>query len=94
MKHRFAMRKFHGVMRFLKKDQVISSKQIFIPGNISQTDMCTVHDDRYIERFLSGETTTHEQRLTGFEWSEGLVSRCLCETGKLHDDLSWFNYYK
>jgi len=26
-------------------------------------------------------TTKSEQRLTGFEWNEGLVSRCRYETG-------------
>ena len=27
-RHRFAMKKFHGVMKFLRKDNIVSMKQV------------------------------------------------------------------
>ncbi|KAK3100351.1 hypothetical protein FSP39_018565, partial [Pinctada imbricata] len=81
IKHRFAMKKFHGVMRYLKKDNVISSKQIVEPSEIDPVFLKVVHTPDYIERFINGDTTREEQRATGFEWSKGIVSRCRYETG-------------
>ncbi|OWF45289.1 uncharacterized protein LOC110457249 [Mizuhopecten yessoensis] len=81
IKHRFAMRKFHGVMRYLRKDNVISAKQMVEPTWIETADMCTVHTEDYVHKFLNGLTTKQEQRITGFEWNPGLVSRCRYETG-------------
>lgn len=81
MKHRFAMRKFHGVLRFLKTDNVISMKQVLEPSAIDPDFLKLVHTPDYVERFLSGNTSVEEQRLTGFQWSTGIVSRCRLETG-------------
>lgn len=81
MKHRFAMRKFHGVLRFLKTDNVISMKQVLEPSAIDPDFLKLVHTPDYVERFLSGNTFVEEQRLTGFQWSTGIVSRCRLETG-------------
>lgn len=80
-KHRFAMRKFHGVLRYLRTDNVISMKQILKPTAIDPDLLKLVHTPDYIDRFLTGKTTVEEQRLTGFKWSEGIVSRCRLETG-------------
>ncbi|XP_046325811.2 uncharacterized protein SYNPCC7002_A1628-like isoform X1 [Haliotis rufescens] len=80
IKHRFAMRKFHGVMRYLRRDNVISSKQILQPEHVKPKDLLPVHTEDYINRFFQGQTTDKEQRFTGFKWSEGLVSRCRYET--------------
>lgn len=81
MKHRFAMRKFHGVLRFLKTDNIISMKQVLEPSAIDPDFLKLVHTPDYVERFLSGNTFVEEQRLTGFQWSTGIVSRCRLETG-------------
>lgn len=79
--HRFAMRKFHGVMRYLRMDNVISSKQIIKPDPVTEDIVKTVHTDDYVDKFFNGKTSVDEQRLTGFVWSEGIVSRCRLETG-------------
>ncbi|XP_033743518.1 uncharacterized protein SYNPCC7002_A1628-like isoform X2 [Pecten maximus] len=81
IKHRFAMRKFHGVMRYLRKDNVISAKQVVEPEWIDKSDIGTVHTQDYVHRFLNGLTTKQEQQITGFEWNAGLVSRCRYEAG-------------
>ena len=70
-------------MRYLRQDQVISAKQIVEPELLDPKIFKVVHTDNYIDRFISGETTKDEQRKTGFEWSEGIVSRVRYETGKL-----------
>ncbi|XP_048777185.1 uncharacterized protein SYNPCC7002_A1628-like isoform X2 [Ostrea edulis] len=81
IKHRFAMRKFHGVLRHLRTDNVISMKQIIQPTAIHPDLLKCVHTPDYIDRFIGGKITVKEQRLTGFEWSPGIVSRCRLETG-------------
>lgn len=81
VKHRFAMRKFHGVLRFLKTDNVISMKQVLKPSAIDPNFLKLVHTPDYVDRFLSGNTSVEEQRRTGFQWSTGIVSRCRLETG-------------
>ncbi|XP_076447092.1 uncharacterized protein SYNPCC7002_A1628-like [Babylonia areolata] len=81
LKHRFAMRKFHGVLRYLRTDGIISMSQVVEPEKITPEMASLVHDGDYIQRFFSGQTTAHEQKITGFPWSEGLVDRCRYETG-------------
>lgn len=81
LNHRFAMRKFHGVMRYLRTDGVISVKQIVEPEQVSAESAGLVHSADYVEKFFSGKTSPDEQRMTGFPWSEGLVRRCRYETG-------------
>ena len=81
IKHRFAMRKFHGVLRHLRTDNVVSMKQILKPTAIDPDFLKLVHTPDYVDRFLDGNITVEEQRLTGFKWSTGIVSRCRLETG-------------
>lgn len=78
--HRFAMKKFHGVMRHLRKDNVISAKQVVEPEPLNSDLFKVVHTSDYIDRFISGDITEDEQRKTGFKWSEGIVSRVKYET--------------
>ncbi|XP_063415625.1 uncharacterized protein SYNPCC7002_A1628-like [Mytilus trossulus] len=80
IKHRFAMKKFHGVIRHLRKDNVVSSKQIVEPNLLDPEVFKVVHSSQYIDRFMSGQTTATEQRKTGFQWTEGIVSRVRYET--------------
>lgn len=87
IKHRFAMRKFHGVLRHLRTDNVVSMKQILKPTAIDPDVLKLVHTPDYIDRFLDGNITVEEQRLTGFKWSTGIVSRCRLETG-----INLYNY--
>ena len=81
MGHRFAMRKFHGVMKYLRKDNIISMKQVHEPEEVSMDVAKLVHTSDYIDRFFSGNTSKAEQRKTGFEWNEGLVRRSCLEAG-------------
>lgn len=80
--HRFAMRKFHGVLKYLKLDHVISMKQVYQPEEVSVGTASLVHDPEYINKFFNGKTDSSEQRKTGFKWNEGLVRRCRLEAGK------------
>ncbi|KAL8579941.1 hypothetical protein ACOMHN_060242 [Nucella lapillus] len=81
LNHRFAMRKFHGVLRFLRKDGVISMTQVVAPEKISAEMTGLAHDMDYVQRFFSGQTSPKEQKMTGFSWTECLVDRCRYETG-------------
>lgn len=71
----------------LLHDGVISKKQISSPVHVTKDELIRVHTEEYIEKFFEGKTSAKEQRVTGFTWSEGLVSRCRYETGKMI--LSW-----
>ena len=77
------MRKFHGVLRFLRTDGIISMSQVIQPERITAEETSLVHNSGYVQRFFGGQTTPQEQRMTGFPWSEGLVDRCRYETGKI-----------
>ena len=79
--HRFKMRKFNKLKDVLLKDGVISRKQISLPVHATKEDVTRVHTEEYIGKFFEGRTSDKEQRMTGFKWSEGLVSRCRYETG-------------
>ncbi|KAK7476730.1 hypothetical protein BaRGS_00032023, partial [Batillaria attramentaria] len=81
LKHRFAMRKFHGVLRFLRTDGVISMKQVVEPEQVPASIAGLIHTPDYVEKFFTGNISPDEQRMTGFPWSEGLVRRCRYETG-------------
>ncbi|ELT95017.1 hypothetical protein CAPTEDRAFT_228874 [Capitella teleta] len=80
-KHRFAMRKFHGVLEYLKRDQVITMKQVHSPDEVSHETAALVHSEEYIHKFFHGLTDAKEQRRTGFVWDEGLARRCRLEAG-------------
>lgn len=79
--HRFAMKKFHGILRYLRQDNVISMKQVVEPCPLDREKMSGVHTTDYLKRFFNGLTSDYEQRRTGFKWTPGLVERCQYETG-------------
>nr|CAD7456082.1 unnamed protein product [Timema tahoe] len=72
--HRFPMPKFHKVLEFLIKDNVISrEKQVIHPKQVSRELACRAHTEEYVDKFFSGKTTVEEQRVTGFTWTPGLA---------------------
>nr|CAD7400423.1 unnamed protein product [Timema cristinae] len=74
--HRFPMPKFHKVLEFLIKDNVISrEKQVIHPKQVSRKLACHAHTEEYVDKFFNGKTTVEEQRVTGFAWTLGLASR-------------------
>lgn len=79
--HRFAMKKFHGVLRYLRRDNIISVKQIVEPPPLNMEAMTGVHTQDYLHKFFNGLTSPDEQRRTGFNWTPGLLQRCQYETG-------------
>ena len=56
--------------------------QVIEPEKISKDAVKLVHREDYVDRFFSGQTSSHEQKMTGFPWSEQLVDRCRYETGQ------------
>nr|CAD7443825.1 unnamed protein product [Timema bartmani] len=72
--HRFPMPKFHKVLEFLIKDNVISrEKQVIHPKQVSRELACRAHTEEYVDKFFSGKSTIEEQRVTGFTWTPGLA---------------------
>ncbi|PSN50571.1 hypothetical protein C0J52_14768 [Blattella germanica] len=80
-KHRFPMKKFHGVFEHLIKDGVISKDQVVEPRQVTKEVACAVHNRDYVDKFFNGKTSELEQRPTGFVWTPGLASRVRYETG-------------
>merc|ERR1712215_600519 len=81
-KHRFQMGKFRGVFNCLVKDKIVHPKtQVLEPSQISQELAAIAHCKNYVEKFFNGETSSEEQRRTGFKWTYGLCSRVRFECG-------------
>uniref|UniRef100_A0A8D8SQQ1 Uncharacterized protein SYNPCC7002_A1628 n=1 Tax=Cacopsylla melanoneura TaxID=428564 RepID=A0A8D8SQQ1_9HEMI len=80
--HRFPMSKFSKTFNYLVQDKVIDkAKQHISPQPISATIAELVHTKEYVDKFFNGKTSEKEQKVTGFEWSEGLACRVRYETG-------------
>ncbi len=75
------MKKFQGVLRYLRRDLIISMKQVVQPREISVDTAGLVHTAAYLDKFFNGRTSENEQRRSGFVWAEDLVRRCRLETG-------------
>ncbi|XP_023330680.1 uncharacterized protein LOC111703059 isoform X2 [Eurytemora carolleeae] len=64
------------------RDGVINPKvQVISPTHVSQELACLAHSEEYVNKFFHGETSSEEQRRTGFIWTHGLCSRVRYETG-------------
>ena len=56
--------------------------QVILPQKVSRECASAVHSQVYVDKFFDGETSTAEQRVTGFVWTPGLASRVRYETGE------------
>lgn len=73
--HRFPMIKYELIPQQLLHEGIISSKQIFAPGLLSEEDILAVHDPGYWQKLKNLELSKAEERRTGFPLSEQLVTR-------------------
>lgn len=73
--HRFPMEKYDLLPKQLLYEGIISEKDFFQPGKLSELDLLTVHDQCYWNRLRNLELTEREQRVSGFSHSNQLIER-------------------
>jgi acetoin utilization deacetylase AcuC-like enzyme len=75
--HRFPMQKYGLVYETLLAEGSLQQGQVLQPGPATVTDVCLVHTQDYVKRFLAGDMRPQEMRLLGFPWSPALARRAL-----------------
>ena len=75
--HRFPMRKFLLLHRYLQEQGVANRSNLYRPGHAKSGLLELAHCPDYIARFRQGRMTDKEQRRMGLPWSSGLVRRSL-----------------
>lgn len=73
--HRFPMEKYDLLPKQLLLENIVSQEQFFTPKMASIEDICLVHDEDYVQRYLNLQLTEKEIRLTGFKHCQQLVDR-------------------
>ncbi|QDA60501.1 histone deacetylase family protein [Hymenobacter jejuensis] len=73
--HRFPMLKYELLPEQLLREGVVAESNFFVPSPPPAAEILRTHDAGYFQRLCQGELTRHEERATGFPWSEQLVER-------------------
>ncbi|MBM7061455.1 histone deacetylase [Pseudomonas sp. UL073] len=79
--HRFPMDKFRLLRDHLVASGLTSDAALLRPAPCPREVLELVHCPAYIERFLSGELASAEQRRLGLPWSEALARRTVRAVG-------------
>ncbi|KAG0568948.1 hypothetical protein KC19_6G054300 [Ceratodon purpureus] len=80
--HRFPMTKYRATRLLLEGDEQLRDILVTKPAPLAAIDdVCLVHDEGYVQRFISGGLTEKEQRAVGFPWSVEHRQRSLASTG-------------
>jgi len=79
--HRFPMRKFQRVYELLTEDVEPNRLEFIVADPVSERTLLSVHEKRYVNRFIRGDLSATEMRRIGLPWSEGLVRRTLTAVG-------------
>lgn len=73
--HRFPMAKYGAVRRHLERAALDA---VFLAAAPAPPELVAgAHDERYVERFMTGALTPREMRRVGLPWSPQLVARTL-----------------
>ncbi|WP_286130417.1 histone deacetylase family protein [Solirubrum puertoriconensis] len=73
--HRFPMLKYELLPEQLIREGTIAEESIFAPIPLPDKYILETHCAGYYQRLVQGQLTRHEERATGFPWSEQLVQR-------------------
>ena len=73
--HRFPMLKYELIPAQLLHEGLISTENLFSPGELSEEIILLTHDQSYWEQLRDLTLPAKEQRRTGFPLSEALVER-------------------
>ncbi|GAB3232447.1 histone deacetylase [Hymenobacter seoulensis] len=73
--HRFPMLKYELLPEQLLREGIVPESAFFQPVPPPEVDIVRVHAPEYYQRLCAGQLTRHEERATGFPWSEELVLR-------------------
>lgn len=77
----FPMQKYRYVREALQRELPSSTASFHESPLANLDDLCLVHDESYVHRFLNGELSRDENRRIGFPWSPESVNRALSSTG-------------
>lgn len=73
--HRFPMEKYDLLPKQLLLEGIVSHDYFFEPRKATIEDLCLVHDELYVQRYLNLELDAREIRKTGFVHSQQLIDR-------------------
>lgn len=73
--HRFPMMKYRRLRERLVDEGVLGEDDLSVAEPIAWSDLCLVHDPRYVEMVANGTLSPDHQRRIGFPWSPGMVER-------------------
>ena len=76
-KHRFPMQKFRHLVEYLEIQGIVTSRNVYRPGQVRRDVLELAHCPKYLQRFIDGELSDKEVRRLGLPWSEGLLKRSL-----------------
>ena len=78
----FPMQKYRYVRQALERELTPRALATFHQSPFASVeDLCTVHADAYVGRFLNNKLSRDENRRIGFPWSPASVNRALSSTG-------------
>ena len=78
----FPMEKYKYIRKALQRELQAAGKATFHESPIASVeDLCTVHTEEYVKKYLSNGLTHKENRRIGFPWSEAHRDRATSSTG-------------
>ncbi|MCG9730204.1 histone deacetylase [Shewanella sp. Isolate13] len=75
--HRFPISKYHALYDYLLNQGIATPSQFISPTKADFEYLAALHEQGYVEDFISGELDSKIMRRIGFPWSEHLVKRTL-----------------
>ena len=79
--HRFPIKKFGELFELLKKDQILSESNLYIPEPVSYEDLLRVHDADYVRKIDELSLSKEEERTLGFPMVSSVKRRSYVATG-------------
>lgn len=75
--HRFPISKYRALYDYLLSQGLAQQSQFISPTKVSVEYLTALHNQSYVEDFISGELDSKLMRRIGFPWSKALVERTL-----------------
>lgn len=73
--HRFPMEKYQLLYEQLLLEGIISPETVISTASIDPATVTRVHSEEYLQKLIKLKCTPREQRVSGFEHTQGLISR-------------------
>ncbi|WP_119395777.1 histone deacetylase family protein [Salinibius halmophilus] len=75
VKHRFVMRKFELLMRWVSENGYVGQNNVFTPTSAKYEDLIQVHHKDYLGALAAGPRFNPDWKAVGLPWSRALIDR-------------------